>query len=91
MCSSSIFLDTLCPLIVVILYRKISESLAPYRNSVPFDFELVDELVRQVVFNDPVKNCCIKGGRSDWAGLPKSKSLFFADPHLGLPIGNLSS
>jgi hypothetical protein len=74
-----------------ILYRKISESLAPYRNSVPFDFELVDELVRQVVFNDPVKNCCIKGGRSDWAGLPKSKSLFFADSHLGLPIGNLTS
>jgi hypothetical protein len=74
-----------------ILYRKITETLAPYRETAPFDFALVDGLIRQVVFNDPVKNCCIKGNRSDWSGLPKSKSLFFAEPELGLPIGNLTS
>lgn len=48
-------------------------------------------LIKQVIFYEPTKNCRIKGKRSDWAGLPKSKSLFFALKGRGLPIGNLTS
>ena len=32
-----------------------------------------------------------KGRISDWNGLPSSKSLFYAAPGCGLPIGNLTS
>ena len=41
--------------------------------------------------NDPTRNCVIKGKREDWVGLPRSKSLFFSAPGVGLPIGNLTS
>ena len=50
-----------------ILYRKITDYLRPYRAKASFDFDLVDGLIQQVVFNDPVKNCCVKGERIDWA------------------------
>jgi RNA-directed DNA polymerase len=49
------------------------------------------DLIRGTIFNDPAGNCIVKGRRNDWAGLPKSKSLFFARPGCGLPIGNLTS
>lgn len=48
-------------------------------------------LLFKVIFNDPTKNCRLKGNKSDWKGLPKNKSLFFALPAKGLPIGNLTS
>ena len=48
-------------------------------------------LIRQVIFHDPTKHCRLKGKRSDWQGLPKSKSLFWAGENKGLPIGNLTS
>jgi len=48
-------------------------------------------LIEKVVFNDPTKNCIIKGKKSDWNGLPKTKSLFYANNDCGLPIGNLTS
>lgn len=55
------------------------------------DFGLVRYLLRQVVFNNPVENCRIKGNRKDWDGLPPSKSLFHSPGGCGLPIGNLTS
>jgi len=48
-------------------------------------------LIYQVIFHDPTKNCFIKGKKENWIGLPKSKSLFYAKPGRGLPIGNLTS
>lgn len=48
-------------------------------------------LCQKVVENDPTTNCIVKGRREDWVGLPRSKSLFFAPPGTGLPIGNLTS
>ncbi|PJA86980.1 MAG: Retron-type reverse transcriptase [Candidatus Moranbacteria bacterium CG_4_9_14_3_um_filter_42_9] len=56
-----------------------------------FDFDLIFYLLRKIIFNDPTKNCAVKSGRNDWAGLPKSKSLFYAGKSKGLPIGNLTS
>ena len=60
-------------------------------GSLGFDLDLVDFLLKVVIFNDPTKNCIVKGSKSDWQGLPKSKSLFYAKLNCGLPIGNLTS
>jgi len=62
------------------------ESKVPH-----FDLPAPLDLIRKIVFHDPAKNCRINGARNDWVGLPKSKSLFFARPDCGLPIGNLTS
>ena len=56
-----------------------------------FDLSLALRLLSQVIFNDPVKGCYRKGRISDWKELPSSKSLFYAAPGCGLPIGNLTS
>jgi len=55
------------------------------------DYDLVLFLLRQVVFADPVEGCLVKGNRSEWEGLPPSKSLFHQPKGVGLPIGNLTS
>ena len=73
-----------------ILYRKVESVLKVVRNP-GFDLDLLLYLIRKVVFNDPTKNCRVKGCREDWNGLPKTKSLFYAGEGKGFPIGNLTS
>ena len=73
-----------------ILYNKVESGLKAVKN-LDFDIETVLYLIRLVVFNDPTENCRVKGKREDWVGLPKSKSLFFAEKGKGFPIGNLTS
>lgn len=68
-----------------LLVRFINEN---YNNS---DKELVVRITRQIVFNDPTKNCFIKGNRKQWNDLPRNKSLFHSPKDCGLPIGNLTS
>lgn len=53
--------------------------------------QLIFSLLQKIIYNDPTKNCIIKWDKSDWRGLPKSKSLFFAQEFTGLPIWNLTS
>ncbi len=48
-------------------------------------------LLQQTIFNAVAENCRIKGSKSDWVGLPPSKSLFNYSNDTGLPIGNLTS
>lgn len=48
-------------------------------------------LIKCILDDDPVEKCIIKGDKSDWNGLPQSKSLFYAPKGRGLPIGNLTS
>ena len=55
------------------------------------EFNTMVYLLQQVIFNDPTRGCYIKGCRSDWNGLPPSKSLFHSHLGCGLPIGNLTS
>ncbi len=52
---------------------------------------LIEYLLRQVIFTQVTANCRVKCSRTEWKGLPKSKSLFYADRGCGLPIGNLTS
>lgn len=76
-----------------ILYYKVIEIIDRYEknNKLNFDKKLIIYLLKKVIFNDPIKNCIVKGSKSDWAGLPKSKSLFYSEVGKGLPIGNLTS
>lgn len=55
------------------------------------DYDRILYLLREVVFNDPTENCIMRGSRSKWADLPRSKSLFTTPKDCGLPIGNLTS
>lgn len=55
------------------------------------DFDTLFFLLKEVIYNDPVVDCKIKGSISDWDTLPASKSLFKSKPNCGLPIGNLTS
>ncbi|HAT1822577.1 TPA: hypothetical protein I8Z14_003163 [Legionella pneumophila] len=55
------------------------------------DKKLILEVARKIVENEPTSHCFIKGKRRDWKDFPKDKSLFYARPHCGLPIGNLTS
>ncbi len=74
-----------------ILFQKIKTELEKRKKKIKFDFELVLYLIKQTIFNEPVKNCIIKGKKTDWQGLPKTKSLFHTEKDCGLPIGNLTS
>ena len=73
-----------------ILYKKIKDRLTIIKNP-EFDIDLILYLIYEVIFNDPTKNCHIKGKKKDWKGLPKTKSLFFSQKDQGFPIGNLTS
>ena len=55
------------------------------------ELDLLLYLIEKVIFNDPTKNCFVKGKREDWVGMPRSKSLFCAKKGSGFPIGNLTS
>ncbi len=83
-----------------ILYKKVESTLNKFahrfdENGVRWkdriDYDLVLYLARVIIFNDPTKNYSLKGRKSDWDGLPPSKSLFYAKNNCGLPIGNLTS
>ena len=74
-----------------ILFGQLCRKLNGYSGKEAFEMPFVMDLLKAVIFNDPVKNCIIKGKASDWKGLPPSKSLFHAAPDKGLPIGNLTS
>jgi hypothetical protein len=74
-----------------LLYQKIEMILNRFRKEASFDVDLILILIRKSIFCDPTENCLIKGRKENWNGLPRSKSLFWADKNKGLPIGNLTS
>jgi len=61
------------------------------KKLVESDKELLIELCKKIIFNNPVENCIIKGKKSNWNDLPATKSLFHSPTNCGLPIGNLTS
>jgi retron-type reverse transcriptase len=82
------------------LYQIIRRTLArcrdrPSGNGLRWgerlDMELVDFLLRRIIFRNPTQGCQIRGSKSDWNGLPRSKSLLMAPAGVGLPIGDLTS
>ena len=73
------------------LYEVIMRRLEKFRDSAEFDFDLVDFLIRGILFRNPAEGCRIIGSASEWDSLPPSKSLLCAAPGVGLPIGDLTS
>jgi len=55
------------------------------------DKQLILNLCKQIIYNEPTKNCVIKGSRESRTDLPATKSLFHTQKGCGLPIGNLTS
>ena len=72
-----------------ILFAKLEQFINEKYLST--DKDLIIKLCKQVILNDPTKNCIIKGNKSDWDYLPQTKSLFHSKPNCGLPIGNFTS
>jgi len=73
------------------LLRQASGLDATASTRSGFNLQRVLYLTREVIFNDPTCGCLVRGSRSDWDGLPVSKSLFHSAAGCGLPIGNLTS
>jgi hypothetical protein len=74
------------------IYQKVIDLLPPDKQSfLGISKDTLLYLLRQTIFNGVAENCRIKGKRSDWTGLPASKSLFNYPKDTGLPIGNLTS
>jgi hypothetical protein len=49
-------------------------------------------LMQTLIFHEPTENCHLHAvTRADFERLPAHKTLFKAEPHCGLPIGNLTS
>ncbi|MCF7845318.1 MAG: reverse transcriptase/maturase family protein [Candidatus Pacebacteria bacterium] len=55
------------------------------------DKEKVIYLCKKIIKTDSTVNCIRKSPKLKWAGLPKSKSLFYASKDCGLPIGNYTN
>lgn len=73
-----------------ILFDKIIKPINQ-KKAIIKDYELVKYLLTKIIYNDPTKNCIVRGKEKDWNGLPASKSLFCSEENKGLPIGNLTS
>ena len=74
-----------------LLYEMVMKGLSGLNFPANLDYGLLQYLISKTIFNDPTKGCIVRGHRSDWKGLPVTKSLFTALPGKGLPIGNLTS
>ncbi|MEA3492325.1 MAG: RNA-directed DNA polymerase [Campylobacterota bacterium] len=74
-----------------ILYNMIGKELYKHSASLEIGVDTLDYLIKTTIFTDPTKNVKIYRDDSNWAKLPKSKSLFYAKEGCGLPIGNLTS
>jgi retron-type reverse transcriptase len=60
-------------------------------NPFAADPALLRYLSETILNDDATEHSVVRGRRSDWEGLPPSKSLFHAPKNCGLPIGNLTS
>lgn len=72
-----------------LLWQKLENFIDKKYTSDSADFEKY--LCKQIIFNDPTKNCMFRSPQSEWKLLPKDKSLFTTKENCGLPIGNLTS
>ena len=74
-----------------LLYEKLKYNVIKHSARIDGDIQTILYLIRHTIFNDPTIGCIMKCKRSEWKGLPASKSLFHAGKNKGLPIGNLTS
>ncbi len=86
------FMSIDCEVLLKYLLPFIKEKWS-YWKGTPFenDLDLVLWLTEVVVRHRPQDDCIRKGNIKLWDDLPHNKSLFYAKPMKGLPIGNLTS
>lgn len=73
----------------IILINKLEQFLQ--NNYKEADLEQLLWLCRIVILSDATCNCTRVSPIIKWEGLPQSKSLFYASPNCGLPIGNYTN
>lgn len=73
-----------------ILYNKVLAFITK-KKYLGISSKTLIMLLQKTIFTDVAANCRIKGGKNQWVGLPKDKSLFNKPCGIGLPIGNLTS
>ncbi len=74
-----------------ILYSLVMGTLERYAFAGVPSRNLCLYLLQKVIFDDPLERAVFRSPMSAWGGLPKNKTLRFARPFCGLPIGNLTS
>ena len=62
-----------------ILYQRIGDVLKNKKEKLGVDIDFALYLLKKIIFNDPSKNCVIKGKKENWIGLPKSKVYFMQE------------
>lgn len=73
------------------LYEVTKQGLIKQFGASSYEYQLLEFLWRQIIFDDPIEEVEIRGSKHKWDKLPKSKSLFHAKPGCGIVIGNLTS
>ena len=83
------FININRPTLLSIILHKLQKFKKSPKNS-NIDFDFVEYLTREIVLTDPTKNAEIYNVDA-YVMYKKSKSVFFAKPDCGIPIGNLTS
>lgn len=77
-----------------LLRIRVHGMLQPFLESRDVSVEkanFIRWLTDVICLKNPLDACRIRGERSDWCGLPPSKSLWHSPQGVGLPIGDLTS
>ena len=72
-----------------ILYKKLIDFVDEYYKKSNVDF--VKYLLKEILWNNPTKDCIFHSPKTKWDNLRFGKSLFDVDENHGLPIGNFTS
>lgn len=72
-----------------ILYKKLKDFID--KNYFCTNKSSLLFMIQEVLRDNPTRHCKIRGDKSTWEGLPKTKSLFYSGQTKGLAIGNLTS
>lgn len=74
-----------------ILLNIVLKQLNKFKeNNIELDYDFLIYLSKLIILIDPLKNLKQKNPKA-WKTYKKSKSMFYAKPNCGLPIGNLTS
>ncbi len=71
-----------------ILFKQLFKDI--YNSDLLYKQKILN-LCNKIIYHKPYKNYIFKGDESKLKLLPSHKTLFKIPPHLGLPIGNLTS
>ncbi|MDO5561744.1 MAG: reverse transcriptase [bacterium] len=67
------------------------KCLRQFREDPVPNSEIIQYLLRKIIFHHCTQNVHLKSSLSDWDDVPPDKSLFCLPPDQGFPVGNLTS